>query len=84
MFYGQGSDLPDLESSPTENTPPYRELEAAKFDLNYIGMDGNIACMVNGAGLAMATMDIIQVSASFYYIIEGLNSCDLLLLLHIN
>ena len=47
-------------------------------------MDGNIACMVNGAGLAMATMDIIQVSASLYYIIEGLNSCDLLLLLHIN
>jgi len=43
----------------TSETDP-RELEAAKSDLNYIGMDGNIACMVNGAGLAMATMDIIQ------------------------
>jgi len=37
-----------------------REVEAAKFDLSYIGLDGNIACMVNGAGLAMATMDIIK------------------------
>lgn len=37
-----------------------REVEASKFDLNYIGLDGNIACLVNGAGLAMATMDIIQ------------------------
>lgn len=37
-----------------------REVEAAKWDLNYIGLDGNIACMVNGAGLAMATMDIIK------------------------
>jgi len=37
-----------------------RELEAAESDLNYIAMDGNIACLVNGAGLAMATMDIIQ------------------------
>jgi succinyl-CoA synthetase beta subunit len=37
-----------------------REVEASKFNLNYIGLDGNIACMVNGAGLAMATMDIIQ------------------------
>src|ERR1043166_1188039 len=36
------------------------EIEASKFDLNYIKLDGNIACMVNGAGLAMATMDIIQ------------------------
>ncbi|MPY69719.1 MAG: ADP-forming succinate--CoA ligase subunit beta [Alphaproteobacteria bacterium] len=36
------------------------ELEAAKFDLNYIKLDGNIGCMVNGAGLAMATMDIIK------------------------
>ena len=33
---------------------------AAKNDLNYIGLDGNIGCLVNGAGLAMATMDIIQ------------------------
>ena len=36
------------------------ELEASKFDLNYIKLDGNIGCMVNGAGLAMATMDIIK------------------------
>jgi succinyl-CoA synthetase beta subunit len=37
-----------------------REVEASKFSLNYIGLDGNIACLVNGAGLAMATMDIIK------------------------
>jgi len=37
-----------------------REVEASKFGLNYIGLDGNIACMVNGAGLAMGTMDIIK------------------------
>jgi len=37
-----------------------REVEAAKFDLNYIGLSGNIGCMVNGAGLAMSTMDIIK------------------------
>ena len=37
-----------------------KEIEASKFDLNYISLDGNIGCMVNGAGLAMATMDIIQ------------------------
>jgi succinyl-CoA synthetase beta subunit len=37
-----------------------REVAASEFSLNYIGLDGNIACMVNGAGLAMATMDIIQ------------------------
>lgn len=37
-----------------------KEVEAAKFDLNYIALDGTIGCMVNGAGLAMATMDIIK------------------------
>merc|ERR1712223_1247767 len=37
-----------------------REVEAANFDLNYIALDGDIGCMVNGAGLAMATMDIIK------------------------
>lgn len=37
-----------------------REVAASKFNLNYIGLDGSIGCMVNGAGLAMATMDIIQ------------------------
>lgn len=38
------------------------EIEASKYDLNYIKLDGNIGCMVNGAGLAMATMDIIKLS----------------------
>ncbi len=42
----------------TEESP--LEVEAGKYDLNYIKLDGNIACLVNGAGLAMATMDIIQ------------------------
>src|SRR5690625_5915087 len=36
------------------------EIEASKYDLSYIQLDGNIGCMVNGAGLAMATMDIIK------------------------
>jgi len=49
-------DLRDLD----EETP--LEVEASKFRLNYIKLDGNIACMVNGAGLAMATMDIIKLS----------------------
>jgi len=43
----------------TEEEDP-REVAASEFDLNYIGLDGNIACLVNGAGLAMATMDIIK------------------------
>lgn len=38
------------------------EIEASKFNLNYIKLDGNVACMVNGAGLAMATMDIVKYS----------------------
>jgi succinyl-CoA synthetase beta subunit len=42
----------------TEEDP--KELEASRFDLNYIALDGEIGCMVNGAGLAMATMDIIK------------------------
>jgi len=37
-----------------------KEIEASKYDLNYIALDGTIGCMVNGAGLAMATMDIIK------------------------
>ena len=49
-------DLRDLD----EETP--LEVEASKYKLNYIKLGGNIACMVNGAGLAMATMDIIQLS----------------------
>jgi len=44
----------------TQENP--REVAAAKVDLNYIGLDGEIGCMVNGAGLAMATMDIIKIS----------------------
>lgn len=39
---------------------PKSQVAAAKADLNYIGLDGEIGCMVNGAGLAMATMDIIK------------------------
>lgn len=46
--------LRDLE----EEDP--KEIEASKFDLSYIALDGNIGCMVNGAGLAMATMDIVN------------------------
>ena len=38
------------------------EVEASKYDLNYVKLDGNVGCMVNGAGLAMATMDIIKLS----------------------
>jgi succinyl-CoA synthetase beta subunit len=51
---------PDLRElrDPTEEDP--RESEAAKFDLSYIALDGNIGCMVNGAGLAMATMDTVK------------------------
>lgn len=41
-----------------------REVEAAKYDLNYVAMDGSIGCLVNGAGLAMATMDIIKLHGS--------------------
>ena len=44
----------------TEEDPA--EVEAAKFDLNFVKLDGNVGCMVNGAGLAMATMDIIKLS----------------------
>ncbi|HEU0196853.1 MAG TPA: ADP-forming succinate--CoA ligase subunit beta [Nevskiaceae bacterium] len=46
------------QADPTQADP--RELAAAKFDLNYVTLDGDIGCMVNGAGLAMATMDIIK------------------------
>jgi succinyl-CoA synthetase beta subunit len=53
---------PDLEQlrDLTEEDP--MEIEASKYDLAYIKLDGNIGCMVNGAGLAMATMDIIKLS----------------------
>jgi succinyl-CoA synthetase beta subunit len=48
-----------LELRDLEEEDP-KEIEASKFDLTYIALDGNIGCMVNGAGLAMATMDTIQ------------------------
>ena len=44
------------------------ELEASKYSLNYIKLDGSVGCMVNGAGLAMATMDIIKLA--------GLRTCQ--------
>ena len=50
----------DIAAMRDPNEEDAREAEAAKYDLNYIGLDGDIGCMVNGAGLAMATMDIIQ------------------------
>ena len=55
----------DLEAlrDVTEEDP--MELEASKYDLAYIKLDGNIGCMVNGAGLAMATMDIIKLNGAF-------------------
>ena len=51
------ADIAELRDT-TEEDP--KELEASKYDLNYIALDGEIGCMVNGAGLAMATMDIIK------------------------
>jgi len=51
---------PDVEEMRDEAEEDPTELEAAKHQLNYVKLDGNIGCMVNGAGLAMATMDIIK------------------------
>ena len=51
---------PDLESLRDEDEEDPAEIEAAKYALNYVKLDGQIGCMVNGAGLAMATMDIIK------------------------
>jgi succinyl-CoA synthetase beta subunit len=51
---------PDLAALRDVAEEDPREVEASKHGLNYIGLDGNIACLVNGAGLAMATMDIIK------------------------
>ncbi|HEY9580891.1 MAG TPA: ADP-forming succinate--CoA ligase subunit beta [Rhizorhapis sp.] len=56
------ADLMELRDE-TEEDP--MELEASKYDLAYIKLDGNIGCMVNGAGLAMATMDIIKLNGAF-------------------
>ncbi len=51
---------PDVAELRDESEEDPAELEASKFDLNFISLDGNIGCMVNGAGLAMSTMDIIK------------------------
>ena len=51
---------PDIEAMRDESEEDPAELEAGKYELNYVKLDGNIGCMVNGAGLAMATMDIIK------------------------
>ena len=62
------SDIAELRDTTEEDS---KELEASKYDLNYIALDGEIGCMVNGAGLAMATMDIIK-----YYGSEPANFLD--------
>jgi len=62
---------PDLEALRDESEEDPMELEAGKFDLAYIKLDGDIGCMVNGAGLAMATMDIIKLNGAF-----PANFCD--------
>jgi succinyl-CoA synthetase beta subunit len=51
---------PDVVAMRDKSEEDPREVAASEYSLNYIGLDGNIACLVNGAGLAMATMDIIQ------------------------
>ena len=61
----------DLEALRDETEEDPMELEASKHDLAYIKLDGNIGCMVNGAGLAMATMDIIKLNGAF-----PANFCD--------
>ena len=55
---------PDVAALRDETEEDPKELAASKFDLNYIALDGEIGCMVNGAGLAMATMDIIKLYGS--------------------
>ncbi len=57
-FY-RHKDYPELKD---ENEEDPLELEAAKYNLNYIKLDGNVGCMVNGAGLAMGTMDLIKLA----------------------
>ncbi|AKS42336.1 ADP-forming succinate--CoA ligase subunit beta [Wenzhouxiangella marina] len=53
---------PDLEAMRDESQEDPTELAASKHELNYVTLDGNIACMVNGAGLAMATMDVVKLA----------------------
>ncbi len=62
---------PDIQAMRDEEEESPLEVEASRFDLNYIKLDGSIACLVNGAGLAMATMDIIK-----YYGGEPANFLD--------
>ena len=62
---------PELEALRDESEEDPMEVEAGKHDLAYIKLDGNIGCMVNGAGLAMATMDIIKLNGAF-----PANFCD--------
>ena len=52
--------LPAIAASRDKSQENERELKASEFELNYVALEGNIGCMVNGAGLAMATMDIIK------------------------
>eukprot|EP01037_Dinobryon_pediforme_P001726 gene1725-1754_t len=56
---------PDVFALRDESEEDAAEIEASKYDLAYIKLDGNIGCMVNGAGLAMATMDIIKLNGEF-------------------
>ena len=56
---------PDIEAMRDETEEDPAEVEASQYDLAYIKLDGNIGCMVNGAGLAMATMDIIKLNGAF-------------------
>jgi succinyl-CoA synthetase beta subunit len=69
---------PDIRELRDSNEEDPAETEAAKFDLSYIHLDGNIGCMVNGAGLAMATMDIVKyygaAPANFLDVGGGANS----------
>ena len=51
---------PDIQALRDETEEDPKEIEASKYDLSYVALDGSIGCMVNGAGLAMATMDIIK------------------------
>jgi succinyl-CoA synthetase beta subunit len=62
---------PDVREMRDANEEDPAETEAAKFELSYVHLDGNIGCMVNGAGLAMATMDIVK-----YYGAEPANFLD--------
>jgi succinyl-CoA synthetase beta subunit len=56
---------PEIEKMRDETEEDPAEVEASEYDLAYIKLDGNIGCMVNGAGLAMATMDIIKLNGAF-------------------